>query len=94
MLFTQGGLLFSNTLHSDYKIIKALHRISVTYPGGQRFRQRLHGTESVWNRYEIGMDKPCVYTGPGGSGRDRIRYLVPIRSTYEGDPVWNRTVPV
>ena len=25
-------------------------------------RQRLHGTESVWNRYEIVTDKPCVYT--------------------------------
>ena len=25
-------------------------------------RQRLHGTGSVWNRYEIVTDKPCVYT--------------------------------
>ena len=24
----------------------------------------------------------------------RICYLVPNRSTYEGDPIWNRTVPV
>ena len=32
-----------------------------------RFRQRLHEIESVWNRYEIGMDKPYVYMGPSGS---------------------------
>ena len=38
-------------------------------------------------------DKPCIYTGNGGSGTDRI-YLVPNGSTYEGDPVWNCTVPV
>ena len=55
-------------------------------------RQSLHGT--VWNRYEIGKDKPSAYTGPGGSGTDRICYLVPNGSTYEGDPMWNRTVPV
>ena len=42
------------------------------------FRQRLHGTGSVWNRYEIGTDKPCIYTGHGGSGTDRICYLVPM----------------
>ena len=58
------------------------------------FRQRLHGIGSVWNRYEIDTDKPCFYTGPGGSGTDRICYLVPNGSTYEGDPLWNRTVPV
>ena len=42
----------------------------------------------------IGTDKPYVYTGPGGFGRDRICYLVPNGSTYEGDPIWNRTVLV
>ena len=57
-------------------------------------RQRLHGTGSVWNRYKIGTDKPYVYTGHGGSGTDRICYLVPNESTYEGDPMWNRTVAV
>ena len=57
-------------------------------------RQRLHGTGSDWNRYEIGTDKPCVYTGPGGSGTDRICYLVPNGSDYEGDPIWNHTVSV
>ena len=31
-------------------------------------RQRLHGTGSVWNRYEIDTGKSCLYTGPGGSG--------------------------
>ena len=58
------------------------------------FRERLHGTGPVWNRHEIGTDKPCVYTGPGGSGTDRICFLVPNGPTYEGDPMWNRTVPV
>ena len=58
------------------------------------FRQRLHGTGSVWNRYKIGTNKPCVYTGPGGSDTDRICYLVPNWSTYEGDTMWDRTVPV
>ena len=48
----------------------------------------------TWDRYEIATDKPCVYTGSGGSGTDRICYLVPNGSTYEGDPIWNRTVPV
>ena len=32
--------------------------------------------------------------GPGGSGTDRICYLVPNGPTYESDPMWNRTVPV
>ena len=31
-------------------------------------------------------DKPCVHTGPGRSGRDRICCLVPNGSTYEDDP--------
>ena len=70
-------------------------------PGHQRvnicslkLRQRLHRTGSIWNWYKLGMDKPCVYTGPGGSGTDRICYLVPNGSTYEGDPMCNLTVPV
>ena len=57
-------------------------------------RQRLHGTGSVWNRNEIGTDKPYVYTGSGGSGMVRICYLVLSGSTYEGDPIWNCTIPV
>ena len=52
-----------------------------------QFRQRLHETVSVWNRYEISTDKPCIHTGPGGSGTDRICYLVPNGSTYKGDLV-------
>ena len=59
-----------------------------------KLRQRLHGTGSVWNRYGMGTDKPCICTGPGGSGNNRICHLVPHGSTYEGDPTWNRTVPV
>ena len=46
----------------------------------------VHGTGSVWNRYEIGTDKACVYAVPGRSATDRICYLVPNGSTYEGDP--------
>ena len=57
------------------------------------FRQGLHGTGCVWNRYEIGTDKPCVYTGPGGSGTKQILHLVPNGSTKD-DLIWNRTVPV
>ena len=30
----------------------------------------------------------------GGYGTERIRYLVPNGSTYEGDPISNCTVPV
>ena len=60
----------------------------------QDLRLRLHRNGSVWIRYEIGTDKPCVYTGPGGSSTDRVCYLVPNGSTYEGDPIWDRTVPV
>ena len=63
-------------------------------PYSSKLRQHLHGTGSVWNRYEISTDRPCVYTGPAGSDTDRICYLVPKRSTYEGDPIWNRTFPV
>ena len=59
-----------------------------------KFRQRLHGTGFLWNWYEIGTDKPCVYTGPGRSSMDRICYLVPNGSTYEGNPMWNRAIPV
>ena len=36
----------------------------------------LHQTGSVWNLYEIGTDKPCVYTGPGKSTPDRFSYLL------------------
>ena len=58
------------------------------------FRERLHGTGSVWNRYEIGTDKYCVYTGPRRSGTDRIFYLLPNGSTYEGNSIWSHIVPV
>ena len=34
------------------------------------------------------------YTGPGGFSTDRIRHLVLNGSTYNGDLMWNRTVPV
>ena len=48
------------------------------------------GPDPFWNRYEIGTDNPCVYTGPDGSGTGRICYLVPNGSTFESDPMWNR----
>ena len=35
------------------------------------------------------MDKPCVYTGPGGSVTARTCYLVQNGSIYEGNPTWN-----
>ena len=54
-------------------------------------RQRLNRTKSVWNRYKISTDKPCVYTGPGESGTDQTRYLVSNGSTYEVIPC--ETVP-
>ena len=34
------------------------------------------------------------YTGPGGSGTDRICYLILNGSTNVGDPMRNRAVPV
>ena len=39
-------------------------------------------TRSVWNRYEIGTDKPCVYAGTDGSGTDWICYTLPNGSAY------------
>ena len=57
-------------------------------------RQRLHGIGSFWNRCKIGTDKPRIYTGPGGSGIERISYLVPNGSTFKGDPIWTGTGPV
>ena len=36
------------------------------------------------------MDKPCVHMGLV----DLVRIGSAIWSTYEGDPIWNRTVPV
>ena len=57
-------------------------------------RQCSHRTGSIWNWYEIGTGKPCVYMGSGGiSGVDRICYLVPNGSIYEVDPMWNCIVP-
>ena len=53
------------------------------------FRQCLQSNGSLWNWYEIGTDKPCVYVGPGGSSIDQICCLVPNGSTYEGDTIWN-----
>ena len=40
------------------------------------------------------MNKLCAYTEPGGFSTDRMCYLVPNGSTYEGDPMLNHTVPV
>ena len=42
-----------------------------------KLRLRLHETESVYNRYEIGTDKPCVYTRPVRSALDLLSYSVP-----------------
>ena len=61
---------------------------------------RTGSTQQLIKRKLLGS----VYTGPdpfrtctklaGGSGTDRICCLVPNVSTFEGDPIWNRTVPV
>ena len=48
---------------------------------------------TVWNRYKIGTDKLCVYTGPGITALNRLSYQVPNGFTSESDPVWNCTVP-
>ena len=56
--------------------------------------QRLHGDQIRIEPVRNWHHKPCVYVGPGGSGTDRIYSLVPYGSTHEGDPIWNRTVPV
>ena len=60
----------------------------VDWKNGIGLRQRLHGTGSVWNRYEIGTDKTWWIRC------DQICYLAPNVSTYQGNPIWNRTVPV
>ena len=49
-------------------------------------------TKAAWNRYEIGMDKSCVYTGPGRSAPNWFSYLVPKGFTCESDQVRNFTV--
>ena len=58
-----------------------------------KLRVRLHETGSVWNRYKIGTDKPCVYTLPGRSTLNRFSYPVPNGFTCQSNPVSNCTVP-
>ena len=53
----------------------------------QRFRIHLHEIGSVWNWYETGMDKSCIYTGPGRSTLDRLCCPVPNGFTCESDSV-------
>ena len=55
-------------------------------------RNRLHETRSVRNRYEIGMPKSWIYTGPDRSTLDRFSYPVPNGFTCRSDPVWNYTL--
>ena len=56
-------------------------------------RLRLHRTGSVWDRYQTGTHKSCIYTGPGRSALDRFSYPVPNGFTCESDLVWNCNVP-
>ena len=56
-------------------------------------RLLLHKTRSVWDQYEIGMDKPCAYTEPCRSPLDQFSYSIPNGFTCKIDPVWNCTVP-
>ena len=53
----------------------------------------LHETGFVWNWYEIGMGKPCFYTGPGRSAPNRFSYPVSNGFTVESYPVGNYAVP-
>ena len=53
--------------------------------------------KAAFTRYRICLEpirNYYGYTGPVGAGRGRICYLAPNGSTYEGDPIWNRTAPV
>ena len=59
----------------------------------KHFRLRSHETGSIWNRYEIGTDKPCVYTGPGGSILDRFSCPVPNGLTFESELYCSRVLP-
>ena len=77
-----------------FEIIAYTIRDTTSFQSSFNPRQRFHETGSAWNRYEIGTDTPCVCTGPGRSGTDWICCLVANGSTYEGDPIWNRSVPV
>ena len=67
------------------------------YPGTAHLqgtlRLRLHETRSVWNRYEIGTNKPCGFTGPDRSALDGFSYPAPNGFTCESDPGRNRIVP-
>ena len=49
--------------------------------------QRLHGTGCVSIHYEIGTDKSCVYTRPGGFSTYRIFDQVVNEYIYEDDPI-------
>ena len=88
----QSGTRIQETIFSKW--VLKIFLCNETFPFCSGPRQRLHGTGTVWNLCEIGMDKPCVYTKPGGSGTDRICYLIRNGSSYEGDPIRNCTVPV
>ena len=51
--------------------------------------QGIHEIRSIWNRYETGVDEPCIYEGPGRSALDRFCYP----GTVESNPVWNCMAP-
>ena len=52
----------------------------------QNWRLLLDETVSIWNQYEIGTEKPCVYTGPDRSALNRFFYPVPNEFICENDP--------
>ena len=52
-------------------------------------RQRVNGNGSIWNRTRMGTFRPCVYTGP--LEPFQMELLAVPWSTYDVDPIWNRT---
>ena len=50
------------------------------------FRLHLYETRSTWNRYKIGTNKHCEYTGPGRPAIDRFSYPVTNGFNWESDP--------
>ena len=90
-------ILFHIILFRDFvvscsnKILKKIHTPREYLP--PCYGLRLHETGSVWNRYDIGTNKPCVYTEPSRSTLGRFSYPVPNGFNCESDPVSNFSVP-
>ena len=73
-----------------YPFFMNLWCLWITY---QAIKAASQETGSVWSRYGIGIDEPCVYTGPDRSALDGCSYPVPNGFTFESGSVWNLDVP-